>query len=344
VSRIRIGIVGAGDNTRGRHIPGLRAINGIEIVSVCNRRPESSQRVADAFDIPAVYDSWQDLVAARDTDAIVIGTWPYLHCPVTLAALDAGKHVMCEARMAMDLDEARRMRDAAKHHPDCVTQIVPAPMSLHVDRTVQRLIAEEFLGDILQIDVRVINAGFPDSDAPMSWRADRELSGKNIMSLGIWYEILMRWAGEASRVSALGKVFVKQRRDSDTGELREVHVPEHLDVIADMESGAQAHFSVSAVGGRAPASEIVLRGSRGTLRFAEGVLYGGQQQDSEMEEISPEPGEIGEWRVEAEFVGAIRGEEKVYLTDFETGVRYMAFTEAVHRSLEEGRIVDIERD
>ena len=71
---IRIGIVGAGNNTRVRHIPGLQAIPGVEIVSVCNRSRESSQRAADAFHIPKVYDDWRELVAADDTDAIVIGT------------------------------------------------------------------------------------------------------------------------------------------------------------------------------------------------------------------------------------------------------------------------------
>ena len=98
---IRIGIVGAGNNTRVRHIPGLKAIPGVEIVSVCNRSRESSQRAAEAFNIPKVYEDWRALVAADDTDAIVIGTWPYMHREITCAVLAAGKHVMCEARMAM---------------------------------------------------------------------------------------------------------------------------------------------------------------------------------------------------------------------------------------------------
>ena len=49
---IRVGIVGAGDNTRVRHIPGLREMEGVEIVSVCNRSRESSERVASQFEIP----------------------------------------------------------------------------------------------------------------------------------------------------------------------------------------------------------------------------------------------------------------------------------------------------
>lgn len=84
---IRIGVIGAGNNTRVRHIPGLRAIDGVEVVSVCNRSRESSQRVAEAMAIPQVYDDWRQLIAADDIDAIVIGTWPYMHREMTCAAL-----------------------------------------------------------------------------------------------------------------------------------------------------------------------------------------------------------------------------------------------------------------
>jgi predicted dehydrogenase len=106
---LRIGIVGAGDNTRKRHIPGLRAIADVEIAAVCNRRPASTGQVARDFGVPRTFARWQDLVADPELDAIVIGAWPYLHCPVTLAALAAGKHVLCEARMSMNLAEAQEM-------------------------------------------------------------------------------------------------------------------------------------------------------------------------------------------------------------------------------------------
>src|SRR5438270_9176528 len=104
-----VGLVGAGANTRLRHIPGLRAQPGVEIVAVCNRRPESTAAAAREFGIPRTFENWQDLVADAGLDAVVIGTWPYLHCPITLAALTAGKHVLTEARMAMNAGEAHQM-------------------------------------------------------------------------------------------------------------------------------------------------------------------------------------------------------------------------------------------
>ena len=92
---IRVGIIGAGNNTTKLHIPGLKAIAGVEIVSVCNRSRASSARVAGKFDIGKTYDHWTDLVNAPDTNAILIGTWPYLHCPATLAALAADSTIAC---------------------------------------------------------------------------------------------------------------------------------------------------------------------------------------------------------------------------------------------------------
>src|SRR6266567_2612800 len=113
---LRIGLIGAGANTRARHIPGLRAIPDVEIGVVCNRRPESTTAVAGEFGIPRIAEHWQDVIADHEIDAVVIGTWPYLHCPITLAALDAGKHVLTEARLSMDAAEARRMLAAARKH------------------------------------------------------------------------------------------------------------------------------------------------------------------------------------------------------------------------------------
>lgn len=340
--RIRVGVVGAGENTRERHLPGLQAQPGVELVSVCNRRRSSGEAVAAAFGIPRVFDRWEELVAAPHTDAIVIGTWPYLHAPVTLAALEAGKHVLCEARMAMNLAEARQMLAASQRHPHLVAQVVPAPFTLHVDRTVQRLIAEGYLGRLLAIEVRANSGAFLDPDGPLTWRRDVRLSGGNIMSLGIWYETLMRWVGEAQRVTALGKVFVATRMDPATGAPQDVHIPEHLDVLADWAGGAQAHLQISSVHGLAAENTIHLFGSEGTLRFAGGTLSGGRRGAKSLDPIEIPADEAGGWRVEEEFINAIRRREPVRRTDFAAGVRYMAFTEAVNRSLRDGRPVDVE--
>lgn len=340
---IKVGIVGAGNNTRVRHLPGLQAIAGVEIVSVCNRSRESSQRVAEAFRIPKVYDDWRKLVAADDTNAIVIGTWPYMHCEVTCAALEAGKHVMCEARMARNAAEAHTMLDKSRAYPALVTQIVPSPFTLRVDRTIQDLLADGYVGDLYAMTVRGTTPGFANPEAPLHWRQRQDLSGLNILTMGIWYEAVMRWVGPASRVFARTRIYTPQRRDPETGAMVTVDVPDHVDIVTDLVCGAQATYQFSVVCGLAPAPGVWLFGSKGTLHYdqASDRLFGGQQGEKTLQEIAVAPEKAGKWRVEEEFVGAIRGQEEIRFTTFADGVKYMEFTEAVHRSATSGQIVSL---
>ncbi len=338
---IRVGVVGAGGNTVSMHIPKLQAIEGVEIVSVCNRSRASSERVARQFGIPTVYETWADLIEADDTDAIVVGTWPYLHCATTLAALASGKHILCEARMAMNLEEAQLMHDAAQSSPDLVAQIVPSPMTLWADKTIQRLIAEGYAGDILSVELRSSGSAFIDRDSPMHWRQDYELSGMNIMTMGIWYEAMRRWVGDPLRVFAQGKTFTKMRRDAETGVIRAIRVPEHIDIVMDMICGASAYIKISTVQGLANENEATIYGSEGTIRMGDGKIHGARRGEEALGEIEIRPEDHGEWRVEEEFVNAIRGLEKVTHTPLDIGIKYMEFTEAVNRSMEEGKAIPL---
>lgn len=335
---IRVGVVGAGANTRLHHIPKLQAIPGVEVVSVSNRSRASSERVAQEFTIPTVYDSWWELIQAEDTDAIVIGTWPYMHKTLVLAALAANKHVLCEARMAMDATEAAQMVEAARAKPHLTAQIVPSPFTLGVDKTVKRLLAEGYVGELLAIEARA-GGQFLDRDAPLHWRQNRDLSGLNVMSMGIWYEALLRWVGEATRVTALGKTFVKMRRDDERGELKPARVPEYINVLADMACGAQLSLTVSAATGLAQPDGVYLFGSEGTLHFSGGKLFGGRKGDKSLAPIEIPAHEAGGWRVEEEFVNAIHGLEPITHTSFADGLKYMQFTEAVARSMAEARTI-----
>jgi len=334
---IRVGVIGAGANTTSKHIPNLQAIEGVAIVAVCNRSRASGERAATQFNIPQVYESWPALINADDIDAIVIGTWPYMHCRLTVAALAADKHVMCEARMSMNAAEAHLMRDAARAKPHLVAQIVPSPFTLRVDKTIKRLMIEGYLGELLAVEARA-GGSFLDKEAALHWRNDFDLSGYNIMTMGIWYEALLRWVGAATRVVAMGKTYVKMRKNEE-GVLKPVRIPEHIDVTGELACGAQLHLQVSTVAGLTGAPEAYLFGSEGTLRFTDNKLFGGKKGDKTLTEILIPTNEVGGWRVEEEFVNAIRGQEEITHTSFEDGVKYMEFTEAVTRSMQSGCVV-----
>ena len=145
---------------------------GVEIVSVANRSLESSRRAAAELGIPQAYANWEELLAAGGLDAVLIGTWPYMHRTITLAALDAGLHVLCQARMANDAAEAREMLAASRRHSSHVCQLVPTSGTYRIDRALQRLLGERYVGDILSVEVQMLQRGFASVDGELDWRHD----------------------------------------------------------------------------------------------------------------------------------------------------------------------------
>lgn len=325
---IKVGIIGAGGNTKHKHIPKLQAIPGVSIETVCNRSPESSQAVADEFGIPRITHTWEDVVNDPRLDAIVIGTWPYMHAPMSIAALNAGKHVLCEARMAMNAHEANDMLKASQAHAECICQIVPSPANLKWHRFIKRNLDEGLIGDLIAVDAFSAGA-FVDPDREMNWRDDIHLSGLNTMGLGILYEALARCVGHAATVRANARIYVKERSG------QKLHVPDHVDAFGDLENGAIYHIRCSQITGACPTpNDVIFYGSTGTLRLGGEVqkltLY---RPGEPTQELKPPEAEQEFWRVEEEFIGAIRGKEKIRYTSFAEGVRYMEFTQKVANEL-----------
>lgn len=344
MTTLRVGIVGLGANTRLRHVPGLRACAGVEIAGVCNRRPASTAEAAREFQIPKTFGQWQELVADPDIDAVVVGAWPYLHAPVTIAALAAGKHVLTEARMAMNADEARQMLAASQARPDLIAQIVPSPFGLKSGRLIRRMLDDGYLGELREVVVLGTSDLLADSTTPLHWRQVSALSGVNMLTLGILHETLMRWIPDPVRVLAQVAAFTPERIDAASGLRRRVGTPDSVQVLTQLENGARGVYHFSGVTWFGPGSQIHLYGSEGTLKIeltpTERVL-GARRGDGGLTEIAVPLEEQGEWRVEADFVDSIRLGGPVKLTDFATGVRYMEFTEAVARSAASAAAVDL---
>ncbi len=342
--RVRIGIVGAGNNTRLRHIPGFRHVPGVDILGVVNRTPESTARAAKELEIPRVYADWRALIEDSEIDAVMIGTWPNLHCEVTCAALETDKHVLTEARMARNAEEAHRMCDVAHRHPDLVKQIVPSPFGLVQDQHVKELIEEGFLGEIREVIVIGATDAFAKADAPLHWRQNAEISGDNVLSMGILHETVLRWAPPPTQVSAQKATFGATRPSADGRSAVPVTVPDSLQVVTELDNGGRGLYHLSGVCHFGPGHQIHLYGSEGTIKYEISPverLLTARAGDSQLLEFEIPKEKRGGWRVEAEFIGAIRGNEKVRFTDFATGMKYMEFTEAVARSAKTGAAVSL---
>src|SRR5262245_41509311 len=346
---LRVGLLGAGANTRARHVPGLRAAPDVEIVAVCNPRREPTGAAARQLAIPRTFGMWEHLVRDPDIDAVVIGTWPYLHAPIVLAALEAGKHVLTEARMAMNAAEAHAMLAASRRHPDLVSQIVPSPFGLKGDELVRDLLAAGFLGELREVSVTHRTAALANPHAPLHWRQDAALSGYNVLTLGILHEPLSRWLPQPARVLARAHAFIPTRRD-EKGATRRVGTPDSVQAISELPGGARGVYQFSGVTPYGEEATIRLYGSQGVLSYdltrdvirgASKVLGSGPLPLDELPEIEIPADRAGGWRVEADFIDSIRASAPVRYTDFESGVKYMEFTEAVARSAHTGLAVEL---
>jgi predicted dehydrogenase len=340
--KIRIGIIGAGENTCLKHIPHLNNISDVEIVAVANRTLESAKKVCSKFNLPTAYEHWSEIINSKDIDAVLIGTWPNMHEKLTLASLKSGKHVLCEARMARNLHEAKNMLNASLDYPHITCQVVPSPFTFKYDAEIIRLINENFFGEILAVNGRCNFNTFINADAPLHWRENREISGNNIMLMGILYESIARWLGHCDSVIASGKIFSKNKLFE--GKLREVDVPEHLNIVTNFACGAQGHLQFSSITALEDQPQAVwIFGSEGTahLDLSADKLYVGKKGDSKLHEHIFTPPKNATWRVEDEFINSIKGIEKVKLTDFQTAYKYMEFTEAVYLSLQQNKLIQI---
>jgi predicted dehydrogenase len=286
---IRIGIIGAGENVREVMIPAFRRIPDCQLVAVANTSLASSQRVATQFDIPKPYPHWKALLADRDVDAVCIGTWPYMHHTLTLAALEHGKHVLCQARMANTAREAREMLAASLRHPELVCQLVPTSTSYRVDNLLRTRLADGFVGDLLSVEIQRVGRGFADPAGALDWRHSQEFSGLNVMNLGSTYESTMRWLGRASRVIAMAKVHVPYRRAAN-GQRASATLPDHVDVLYELVNGAQVHMRFSETTGLSSGNQTWIHGADGTLHVDDRqTVHGGKRGEAALREIPNPP-------------------------------------------------------
>src|SRR6267378_1193431 len=225
-SKLRIGIVGGGNIVKTRHLPALKKNPDVDIVAVSNSTYESGEKFCKE-NLPSATPmaNWADLLALPDLDIIWIGTPPYMHSAVTLSALEAGKHVFCQARMAMDLAEAEEMLATSKRFPELVTMLCPPPYGMRADLLIKKLLAEGYIGRPHHVRLQSFTGNFLDPEAPAHWRQRIEISGLNVLTLGIYVEVLHRWLGIITGVFARGKILQPVRQ------AYEVIVPDLLNVL-----------------------------------------------------------------------------------------------------------------
>ena len=334
--KLRIGIIGAGGIVRERHLPGLLKLPSAQVVAVCNSREATARRVADDFQIPEVLDDWPEMMGRPDIDIIWIGTPPHLHAPITMSALEAGKHVFCQARMAMNLREGREMLAAAQARPQLVTMLCPAPHGMRGGRFFQKLLRDGYTGEIWHFRLIAASDRFSDPHAPAHWRQRTELNGINALTVGIYAEVLQRWLGSPRRLHAQMKVSVP-KRDGYV-----VHMPDVVQVFGQWPNGVAGLLEWSGVAQFPPDETLAIHGRDGMLvyNFTRDEILGARRGEKELRALAVPPELETAWTVERDFIDAVfnGGHPE---PSFETGVQYMEFTEAVHQSARGGHAVEL---
>lgn len=208
---IRIGVVGAGAVVVNGHVPSLQSIPGVEVAAICDTNLARAQEAAAKFNIPQAFADYQDLIAQGGVDAVTVAVPNAFHAPVALAALHAGKHVLCEKPLATSVADGEAMVAAAAQAGKVLAVNMssrPRPEALMLREMAQ---AGKF-GKITYAYGRLIRRnGIPGFG---SWFTRKELAGGGAtMDIGVHVLDLMYWILGFPKVSAV------------RGEIQAVHGP-----------------------------------------------------------------------------------------------------------------------
>ncbi len=255
---------------------------GTEVVAVSSGRKERAEAVAAEHHIPSAYTDFEQMLDEAKPDIFSIATPPDLHCPMALAAIERGIHVLCEKPFAMDADEAKAMHDSASKAG--IVAMVDFEFRYLPARTfLRRLLRQKYVGKIRMVDF-MIHFGWRSrsDDVAWNWWSDRARGGGVLGALGSHAVDSMRlWMGQPKRVVCDLTTFVDER------EGKAVTSDDSYIMMLEFESGARAVVQMSAVAG-VEAAHIGIFGSEGQLVIPDyrgSSIIGGKRSTREVRSL-----------------------------------------------------------
>ena len=263
-SNRRIGVIGAGFGAQVC-VPGLRS-EGWEVAALCSRSAEKVAAIAGAAGIAGTHTDPLELIRRSDISAVAITSPPASHRNLALAALDAGKHVLCEKPFALNAREAAEMRDAAQRSG------LTAMINHEFRHTPQRAYIKQLLGEgyvgafqLCTIEMSLDRYVSPQL-RPLTWNAYRSEGGGGLGALGSHYvDALRHWFGEVASVSGRLASFRPDVLDAATGRVVKAETDDTFLFTLGFRSGGIATMSASFAATPARGARIVVMGDRGTL-------------------------------------------------------------------------------
>jgi len=250
VRMIRLGIVGCGDVTQSRHLPALRRVSGVKVSALSDINPARLERVAGQFDAMQRYTDYRQLIEAVEVDAVAVCVPPQLHAEVTLAAIEAGKHVFIEKPLALSLEECDLLRERAAAHVS-LKIMVGFNMRWHrLVRAARETIRRNELGEIKLVR-SVFTSGVRLRKDFAEWRTHQQSGGGALFELGVHHFDLLRFLFERE----VEEVYASSLSEDETAI-----------VAARMNGGTQVVSAFSE--GTGENHEIEIYGERGWLRLS----------------------------------------------------------------------------
>ena len=256
----RVGVIGTSWASRVP-LPTFASYEGIELTAICSARLERAEEAAGRFGARIAVDDYRALVESEDVDLVYIGAPVRLHHEMALAASAAGKHILCEKPLALDVSEAREMLEAASEAAVAhVTSFFVRPFESH--QYVKQLVASGAIGEPRQLSV----AHFPGWErGAWSWLDSAGQGGGYLGAVGSHYIDLARdWLGEFASVSAQLRTWIGEA-DDPGGVSRPVDADDAFLLAGAMEQGAivSIQFSRNVPPGRG--RRVELYGSDGAV-------------------------------------------------------------------------------
>jgi predicted dehydrogenase len=351
---IRVGVIGTGFGA-SVHLPALQKIPFVEVAAICSKRAERAHMVASQFGVRKTTIDYRDLVRDPEIDAVVIASPPSLHHAMAFAALDAGKHVLCEKPLSRTLAEARdliRLAEQAR-----VVAMVNHEFRFEPARAyAKQLIDLGYLGTPHSATVTVYRSTLNDPHGvPWDWLMDEAKGGGMLGAAGSHYlDALRWWFGDVKSVAGATTTMIKQRRFADSHEMGAVSSDDNFAVLLKFTSGALATVTYSATAAFEAGEQIILSGSDGLLMMTgDRKLYGAKRgaaldekrlPDELTAEVSTSDHPLAGptnllLRV---WIGAIRTGEAASPT-FLDGMKVQELMDGAVRSSHLGRWIEVER-
>ena len=353
---IRVGTIGA-SFAREAYLPALRLIDDVELVALASARRSSAQAAADEFGIPHVYDDWQRMLDEHKFDLVCIATPTVYHSAMTLAALRAGAHVLCEKPMAMNQDESAEMLELAQSLNKL--HIIGHELRFNPNRRkVKSLIEDGYIGEVRHANVISISSmwGDPASRPAGDWWSLESMGGGRLGASGSHLIDLLRfWLGDLAGISGQAATMVAERQDSSSGAPWLATADDQFSFRAETTGGALCSVFVSGAARHGGGSLTQIFGSEGTIKLDyadESLLVARAGEDFvDMSEDDPNadlPG-VGQgiWNVSfvalmGELTAAIReGRELAWGATFADGHECQRVMDALKRSGREGRWIPL---